>query len=581
MKGYIRLLCLAGALTLSLGLSLVACNEQSPEETTPPAETSSSSEALTEGIPSEETTLPEEEPTEPEEVTTLGETKASEETTEEVATSEETTEEVTQAPTLMSRLDLDDLKLEDPTAVVGRSGKCEVSFYTDEVEGKVLRMTTKGIAAPGNDTPYVVLGLRDMVTDMNGLLPSLSSHPHLVLKVRSNGLWSRSLSAFGASTLREAATPAGATVMSRRQEGGDWQYVYLDMSGGFNSAAFLLLNFESFAGKSGESMDLAEIHFFSTAQEAASLCPTVSNTYPVQEQTLEDYTLRVMSFNVQTENGTQVNFDLRADLLRDLMDELRPDSIGMQEVTTGWLRRMDAYGFNDSYAGVGEGRTPGGEASAIYYRKDKFELVDTGTFWLSETPDVSGSALEASLYPRICTWAHLKDRATGFEYIHVNTHLDHLSGTEGRTLRTAQVRIILEYLRSLPDVPMVMTGDFNQAMTTSDGVTYAMYKNILGNSSFKDSKGEAMTGNFSDARAEAADTVAVDQWASMTGYWQEGTEKYNPARKPIDHLFYTTGDFLPMVYRNLLYHKDGVYMSDHLPQYCELRVVIAAEGEGS
>ena len=328
------------------------------------------------------------------------------------------------------------------------------------------------------------------------------------------------------------------------------------------------------------SSAISLLNFFATAEEAATLYPHMEDTYPIVEQTMENYKLKVMSFNVQTENGTQVDFDLRAEMLRDLMDELQPDSIGMQEVTTGWIYRMDTFAFNASYAGVGEGRTPGGEASSIYYRKDKFDLVNSGTFWLSETPDEAGTYLEASLYPRICTWAHLRDKVTGYEYIHVNTHLDHLGGSDGRSLRTAQTRVILEYLKTLPDVPMVMTGDFNQAKTNSEENTYAIFKNILGQSNFTASTGEKMTGNFSDARAEAKDTVASDAWASMTAYWQEGGEKYNPAKKPIDYVFYTTADFDAMVYRNIHYHRDGIYMSDHLPQYCELTVTVpAADGE--
>ena len=192
----------------------------------------------------------------------------------------------------------------------------------------------------------------------------------------------------------------------------------------------------------------------------------------------------------------------------------------------------------------------------------------------------ASAALLSSLYPRICTWAHLRDKVTGYEYIHVNTHLDHLGGSDGRSLRTAQTRVILEYLKTLPDVPMVMTGDFNQAKTNSEENTYAIFKNILGQSNFTASTGEKMTGNFSDARAEAKDTVASDAWASMTAYWQEGGEKYNPAKKPIDYVFYTTGDFTADIYRNIHYHRDGIYMSDHLPQYCELTVTVpAADGE--
>ena len=62
----------------------------------------------------------------------------------------------------------------------------------------------------------------------------------------------------------------------------------------------------------------------------------------------------------------------------------------------------------------------------------------------------------------------------------------------------------------------------------------------------------------------------------MTTYWQEGTDSYNPAKKPIDYVFYTTDDFDAMVYRNIHYHRDGIYMSDHLPQYCELHVKVPA-----
>lgn len=153
------------------------------------------------------------------------------------------------------------------------------------------------------------------------------------------------------------------------------------------------------------------------------------------------------------------------------------------------------------------------------------------------------------------------------------------SSKGGKELRTAQIRVILEYIQSFPDVPMVMTGDFNDAKTTGAENIYAMFKNILGISEFTSSTGESITGNFSDARTEAADTVSLDAWASMTAYWQEGTDKYNPAKKPIDYVFYTTGDFTADVYRNIHYHRDGIYLSDHLPQYCELTVKVPADGE--
>ena len=564
MKTYTRFWWLAGLLTLCLCLAFTACNGGEGDVTTP---TLTPTEAPTEPETEAPTDPPTEQPTE----------APTAEPTEEPT--EAPTEPETEAPVLMPTVDLDKLATDDAGAFVTRPTKCEVSFENDETEGKFLRMTTKSVTAVGTAKPYILLELEELVASMNGILPNTTEYPHVVLKVRANDLWSRSLTYFGGPSVREAANYEGFARTARMADSDGWQYIYLDLTPFTKDWKVLFLNFEKAAGKNGESMDLSEIHFFATAEEAATLYPNMEDTYPIVEQTMEDYTLKVMSFNVQTENGTQVDFDLRAEMLRDLMDQLQPDSIGMQEVTTGWIYRMDTFAFNASYAGVGEGRTPGGEASSIYYRKDKFDLVNSGTFWLSETPDEAGTYLEASLYPRICTWAHLRDKVTGYEYIHVNTHLDHLGGSDGRSLRTAQTRVILEYLKSLPDVPMVMTGDFNQAKTNSEENTYAIFKNVLGQSSFTASTGEKMTGNFSDARAEAKDTVSPDVWASMTAYWQEGGEKYNPAKKPIDYVFYTTGDFDAMVYRNIHYHRDGIYMSDHLPQYCELHVKVAAEAE--
>lgn len=575
MKHFARFLWLAGLLTLCLCLSLTACDGGDTEGDTTPAvsDTAAPTEPSTEA--------PTDTPTEPP-VTDEDTVAATDAPTEPVT--EAPTEPETEPETLppVMKLDLDNVPSDDAGAFVSRPTKCEVSFENDETEGKILRVTTKGVTGVGATKPFILLELAKLAASMNGSVPNTTEYPHVVLKVRADGLWSRSFTFFGGPTIRDAANYEGFARTARVADSEGWQYIYLNLTPFTKNWAVLFWNFEKYAGGDGETMELAEIHFFATAEEAAALSPAVADTYPIAEQTMEDYKLKVMSFNVQTENGATVkDFDLRADLLRDLIDQLQPDSIGMQEVTTGWIYRMDTYSFNQSYAGVGEGRTPGGEASSIYYRKDKFDLVNSGTFWLSETPDAPGTYLEASLYPRICTWAHLRDKVTGYEYIHINTHLDHLGNSKGgKELRTAQIRVILEYIQSFPDVPMVMTGDFNHAKTTSAENIYAMFKNILGISEFTASTGESITGNFSDARTEAADTVSPDAWASMTAYWQEGTDSYNPAKKPIDYVFYTTGDFTADVYRNIHYHRDGIYLSDHLPQYCELTVTVpAADGE--
>ena len=561
MKRTSRMLILALLLILALGASLIACDpaDDSPANTTAQA------------VTTEPTEHPATEPPETEAPAT--ETPATE---APETTAPETLPETEAEPSLMTVVDMSGKEGTDLTAHFARLSKCEVTMVEDEAEGRVLRMSSKSIVTVGASVPAAYVEMADLVAELGGILPATTEYPYLVMKVRAD-VWSRSVTYYGGTSIRDAGNMDGYARVARLADTADWQYILLDLSEQDKDLTVLYLNFERGAAKDGEYMDIAEMRFFATKEEAAALAP-VEDVYPIVEQSPEDYTLKVMSFNVQTENGTKVDFGLRADMLRDLLDELQPDSIGMQEVTVRWIEWMDSFSFNQSYAGVGEGRTAGGEASSIYYRKDKYDLVDYGTFWLSETPDQVGSALPNANYPRICTWAHLRDKTTGFEYIHLNTHLDHNgnnSSSDGRALRTAQVRVILEFIQTLPDVPMVLTGDFNQAKTNSEENIYAMFKNVLGLGEFTSSTGEKITGNFSDARADAADTVGSDAWASMTSSWQEG-DKYNPGKKPIDYVFYTAEDFDAMVYRNIHYHRDGIYMSDHLPQYCELHVKVAA-----
>ncbi len=569
MKRFTRFLWLAGLLTLCLCLALTACDGDDTEADTTPAlpETNTPTDPATEAP----TDTPTEVPTE--QLTEAPTDAPAEETTEAP------TEPETEAPTLMSTVDMDILDGKKLTDYFSRPAKCGFELVDDGAEGKVLRLSTQGIKAVNSGKPTVYLELAKLVEDSNGIMPKTTEYPYLVLKVRMGELWSRSFGLQAGTSVRQINVNA-ALLSDRMEKHGDWQYIYFDLTSFTEDLSVFYLCFEAGAAKDGESVDIAEATFVATEAEAVELAG--EDTYKVYDRTMENYTLQVMSFNIQTENGTSVDFALRAEMFRDLLDDRQPDSIGMQEVTVNWIKWMDNVSFNDSYAGVGEGRTPGGEASSIYYRKDKFELVDSGTFWLSETPDVAGSSLPNANYPRICTWAHLRDKVTGFEYIHLNTHLDHNgnnNSTDGRAIRTAQVRVILEFIQTLPDLPMVMTGDFNQAKTSSADNVYAMYKNILGISTFTDSQGNKITGNFSDAREDATWTVSPDAWASMTSSWQEG-EKYNPAKKPIDYVFYTDEHFTAVRYENIHYHRDGIYMSDHLPQYCELHVQVPAAADG-
>ena len=236
MKRFTRLLWLAGLLTLCLCLALTACDGGEGDVTTP---TLAPTEAPTEPATEAPTDTPTEEPTD---VPTDAPTDVP---TEEPT--EEPTEPETEAPVLMPTVDLDKLAANDAGAFVTRPTKCEVSFEVDDTEGKFLRMTTKSVTAAGTAKPYILLELEELVTAMNGILPNTTEYPHVVLKVRANDLWSRSLTYFGAPTVREAANFEGFARTARVADSGDWQYVYLNLTPFTKNWKVLFLNFEKAA----------------------------------------------------------------------------------------------------------------------------------------------------------------------------------------------------------------------------------------------------------------------------------------------------------------------------------------------
>ena len=113
-----------------------------------------------------------------------------------------------------------------------------------------------------------------------------------------------------------------------------------------------------------------------------------------------------------------------------------------------------------SYSRIGVGRDDGieeGEFAPVFYNTDRFELNDSGTFWLSETPDIPSLGWDA-LIKRICTYAYLTDKRTG-EEVHVyNTHFSHV----GELARLRSAELILDtIMQHSTDARIVLTGDFN------------------------------------------------------------------------------------------------------------------------
>ena len=169
--------------------------------------------------------------------------------------------------------------------------------------------------------------------------------------------------------------------------------------------------------------------------------------------------LRIVSFNLRTADDIYGSVKNRSVFISKTIEAYHPDSFGVQECNSKWLRNLEEY-LGSDYEHVGEPRdgSKNTEYSCVFFLKEKFELLDEGTIWLSETPEVFGSKSFSSSMPRICTWAVLRNKETGETYTHLNTHLDHLL----EKARVGQAGVLLEKAAELSaENPVVITGDFN------------------------------------------------------------------------------------------------------------------------
>ena len=175
-------------------------------------------------------------------------------------------------------------------------------------------------------------------------------------------------------------------------------------------------------------------------------------------------TLRVMSFNIRygTAPDGENRWEKRKDLVVKTIRAFSPDLLGTQEVMAFQAeflrRRLSEYDF------VGVGREDGkkaGEFAAIFFRRDRFEKLAEGHFWLSTTPEKPGSKSWDSALPRITSWVKLRlCNPPGTEFYFFNTHFDH----RGARARLESARIMKKKIASLgPGALVIVTGDFNAA----------------------------------------------------------------------------------------------------------------------
>ncbi len=235
----------------------------------------------------------------------------------------------------------------------------------------------------------------------------------------------------------------------------------------------------------------------------------------------------------------------RQSALTALVAYRAPDFVGMQEVLQHQKQAVEAD--LPAYQFVGVARDDGkekGEYSMLGFRRDRFTLVGSGTFWLSPTPALPSKGWDAAL-PRIATWARLHDRHAKRTLLVVNTHFDHI----GEVARQESARLIRHWIdgQRKPNESAVLMGDFNSPATSNP------YAAIVepGKGALRDSRTISRTPHYGPL-------------GTFTGF---KIAQMDPS--PIDHIF-VSDDVTVLRHATLTDQNGGKLPSDHYPVVADL-----------
>ena len=220
----------------------------------------------------------------------------------------------------------------------------------------------------------------------------------------------------------------------------------------------------------------------------------------------------------------------RCQVMCDQINFESPDVLGMQEVLVEQLH--DFQRLLDDYSYIGVGRDDGkeaGEYAAIFYKNDRVKLLDSGNFWLNETPDVPKLGWDAACI-RICTWGKFKDLRTKKKFYFFNLHMDHV----GVVARREAAKLVVSRIKEMAqDAPVVLTGDFNVDQTdeiygifTHSGILKDSYENarirFAENGTFNSFKVETKTDSRID-HVFVSPSFKVEAYGLRTdSYWAKG-----------------------------------------------------------
>jgi len=282
---------------------------------------------------------------------------------------------------------------------------------------------------------------------------------------------------------------------------------------------------------------------------------TAHHSYQVNH-TKNGHDIRVMTYNIRRygkESSKTFLWENRKKDLLPFLNDFQPDFIGMQEVTKQQLKDIQEN-LND-YAFFGEFRHPKGlislfatdEATPIFYKKDTYQLLDHGTFWLNQTKTKRKPGWGAFIN-RICTWGKFKTDTHHTLWL-FNTHLDHQS----EKARTEGIKLIIKEInqRTKNNEPVILMGDFNAPSIDP--------KSPVGTIMFDQQY------KMFDTK-QNANMVTGESWTAFKKGWSGQT-------KTIDYILINNPSLFTIVQHSTPTRTDGKRLSDHNPVIVDFSLV--------
>lgn len=272
-----------------------------------------------------------------------------------------------------------------------------------------------------------------------------------------------------------------------------------------------------------------------------ALQTTSTNSSERNAEMIQTDSISVMSYNIRYDTPDDgINaWPNRSDQVAEVMGEkYQADIIGVQEALKSQID--DLQERLPDYTWVGVGRDDGkeaGEFSPIFYKAERFDLIATNTFWLSESPNQPGSISWDAAITRVASWAKLKDRASGRNFYIINTHFDHM----GEVARVESAKVIGKFISGIEEeYPVIVTGDFNVPETSE---AYSVMTDLPG----------ILDARYASETEHEGPTATFSNW-----------EELRPEETRIDYIF--ARDNVRVLTHQILDDRyDGRFPSDHLP----------------